>query len=226
MRKLISIHPISSYKKTPQQSKYKCSFIPNLTSLTLYSDDIEHPSATIESPSVLDDIKYIVFKSSLLQLFTHCTSCHDECNGKVVYRRGTFIAVKQSCSQCSHERVWTSQPRIKNTPAGNILLSASILYSGATFTKVLRLMSHMRVACVSDRTFYYHQRRYLKPSILSVWGQEQSKLLAQSKAQSTPLSIGGDGRADSPGHSAKYGSYGIIDLHTNKVLHIELVQVK
>ena len=59
-----------------------------------------------------------------------------------------------------------------------------------------------------------------------MWGQEQSKLLAQSKAQSTPLSIGGDGRADSPGHSAKYGSYGIIDLHTNKVLHIELVQVK
>ena len=158
MRKLILIHPISSYKKTPQQSKYKCSFIPNLTLLTLYSDDIEHPSATIESPSVLDDIKYIVFKSSLLQLFTHCTSCHDECNGKVVYRKGTFIAVKQSCSQCSHERVWTSQPRIKNTPAGNILLSASILYSGATFTKVLRLMSHMRVACVSDRTFYYHQR--------------------------------------------------------------------
>ena len=87
-------------------------------------------------------------------------------------------------------------------------------------------MSHMRVACISDRTFYYHQRRYLEPSILSVWGQEQSKLLAQSKAQSTPLSIGGDGRADSPGHSAKYGSYGIIDLHTNKVLHIELVQVK
>ena len=39
------------------------------------------------------------------------------------------------------------------------------------------------------------------------------------------MSIGGDGRADSPGHSAKYGSYGIIDLDDNKVLHIELVQV-
>ena len=38
--------------------------------------------------------------------------------------------------------------------------------------------------------------------------------------------ISGDGRTDSPGHSAKHGSYGVIDLHTNKVLHIiELVQV-
>lgn len=83
----------------------------------------------------------------------------------------------------------------------------------------------MRVACISNRTFYSHQQRYLSPTIISVWSQEQSRLLAQSKAQSTSLSIGGDGRADSPGHSAKYGSYGIIDLNTNKVLHIELVQV-
>ena len=34
--------------------QYKCSFIPNLFISTLYSDDtVEHPSATIESPSVL-----------------------------------------------------------------------------------------------------------------------------------------------------------------------------
>ena len=38
----------------------------------------------------------------------------------------------------------------------------------------------------------------------------------------TPLSVGGDGRADTPGHSAKYGLYG---LDTNKVIHIQLVQV-
>ena len=37
--------------------------------------------------------------------------------------------------------------------------------------------------------------------------------------------IGGDGRADSPVYSAKHGSYGIIDLRTNKILHIELVWV-
>ena len=41
-----------------------------------------------------------------------------------------------------------------------------------------------------------------------------------------PITIGGGGRADSPGHSAKFGSYGIIDLETNKVIHIELVQVR
>ena len=87
-------------------------------------------------------------------------------------------------------------------------------------------MNHMRVACISEQTFYAHQTQHLVPSILSVWSKEQSKLLAESKANSTSLSIGGDGQADSPGDSAKYGSYGIIDLHTNKVFHIELIQAK
>ena len=167
-------------------------------------------------------MKYIVFESSLLQLFTNYTSCHSGCHGKIAYRKGTFIAIKQSCTHCGHERTWASQPRIRNIPAGNILLSASILYSGATPGKVLRMMSHMRVACISDKTFYYHQNRYLEPSIVDVWGDEQFRLLTHCKAS---LSIGCDGRADSPGHSTKHGSYGVIDLNTNKVLHIELVQV-
>ena len=40
-----------------------------------------------------------------------------------------------------------------------------------------------------------------------------------------PLSLGGDGRSDSPGHSAKYGAYTLMDLHHNMVLDVELVQV-
>ena len=37
------------------------------------------------------------------------------------------------------------------------LLSTSILYSGATPGKVLKMMNHVRAASISDRTFYYHQ---------------------------------------------------------------------
>lgn len=35
----------------------------------------------------------------------------------------------------------------------------------------------------------------------------------------------GDGRADSPGHSAKYGSYTVIDSTCDKVIDFKLVQV-
>ena len=83
----------------------------------------------------------------------------------------------------------------------------------------------MKVACFTDRTFYYHQRRYLEPAVVSVWEVKQSTLLTQCRATGAPLTIDGDGRADSPGHSAKYGSYGIIDLATNKIINMQLVQV-
>ena len=87
-----------------------------------------------------------------MELFTHCPSCHNTCAGEVAYVQGTFIAVRQHCSHCEHQRQWTSQPRIKDTPAGNVLLSAAILFSGATPGKVIRMLSHMKVACFTDRT--------------------------------------------------------------------------
>ncbi|CAM4299189.1 unnamed protein product [Leuciscus chuanchicus] len=43
-------------------------------------------------------------------------------------------------------------------------------------------------------------------------------------AQREKVIVGGDMRADSPGHSAKYGSYTMIDLETNTVVDVQLVQ--
>ena len=38
-------------------------------------------------------------------------------------------------------------------------------------------------------------------------------------------SLGGDARFDSPGYSAKYGSYTLMDLNSKKVIDIQLLQV-
>ena len=85
--------------------------------------------------------------------------------------------------------MWNSQPFIKNIPVGNILLSAAILFSGSTPTKVLHFLNCLRVACITDRTFYLHQRQYLEPSVQSVWNHKQQQLLS---ACELPLIIGGD----------------------------------
>ena len=68
-------------------------------------------------------------------------------------------------------------------------------------------------------------KKFLEPATISVWKEQQVNLLANCPSEG-PITIGGSGRADSPGHSAKFGSYEIIDLETNKVIHIELVQVR
>ncbi len=66
---------------------------------------------------------------------------------------------------------------------------------------------------------YEHQKSYLHVAISNVWSR------LQTQAFDEPLTIGGDGRCDSPGHSAKYGSYNLMELRHNMVLDIELVQV-
>ncbi|KAH3742125.1 hypothetical protein DPMN_048860 [Dreissena polymorpha] len=53
----------------------------------------------------------------------------------------------------------------------------------------------------------------------------QSALIERLKAKGSPLVLGGDGRCCSPGHTAKYGTYSMMDLESGKILDIQVVQV-
>ena len=112
-----------------------------------------------------------------------------------------------------------------NTPAGNVLLSGAILFAGATATKILRVMNHMKLATISLRTFLTHQREYLQPVVQHVWACHQTRAVEELQVKGRPLIIGGDGRADTPGYSAKYGAYTVMNLEDNKVIDAQLVQV-
>lgn len=174
--------------------------------------------------------KYLVFKSSLLQLlkWCHCPSCGALDIGERLPRlsiNGSQLCLTISCSSCGINSTWKSQPSVPKTqiPVGNLLISAGILFAGATPTKVLRVFKHIGLVSISTRTFHRHQAKYLEPVIESVWQTQQNELLRASKG--SPLSLGGDGRADTPGHSAKFGSYTMMDLRRNKILDFQLVQV-
>ena len=39
------------------------------------------------------------------------------------------------------------------------------------------------------------------------------------------LDLGGDGRCDSPGHCAKYGTYTLMELSSNKIVDFQCVHV-
>ncbi|KAG1670408.1 THAP domain-containing protein 10 [Nymphon striatum] len=69
-----------------------------------------------------------------------------------------------------------------------------------------------------------HQRMFLFPSIHSLWVDQNTWLLASLQAEQRDLVLGGDGRSDSPGHSAKFGSYTMIELEANVIIDTQLVQ--
>ena len=91
-------------------------------------------------------------------------------------------------------------------------------------TKSLRIFSTLNCATISLATFFRYQSAYLFPAIRQVYERHQNSLLAELKEKGN-LVVAGDGRADSPGHSAKYGTYSLIDLTCNKVVDFKLVQV-
>lgn len=170
------------------------------------------------------EAKYIVFESCLLALFMSCPlcNCKIEPNLRTV---GTLVCVTQTCDECGYHTKWESQPMIKNVPAGNLLLSAAILFAGAHPAKTLRVLKFLGCAAIKPWTFYEHQRLYLHQAISNVWSRYQMAMITSLQTSNEPIAIGGDGRSDSPGHSAKYGAYSFMDLKHNVVLDIELVQV-
>lgn len=134
------------------------------------------------------------------------------------------MAIKQVC-ECGHTRRWESQPKVRGVPAGNILLSAGILFSGCSPSKVLRIFDFINVLSISLSTFFSHQRTVLWPAIERVWTKCNDQLISVLLDREEELVVAGDGRSDSPGHSAKFGVYSMIDMHTGRVVAIELVQV-
>ncbi|XP_046570933.1 uncharacterized protein LOC124279179 [Haliotis rubra] len=86
------------------------------------------------------------------------------------------------------------------------------------------MLQYLGMSSVSVRTFFQHQRSLLHPVIERVWKEEQRMILDEIRFTEEPLVLGGDGRADTLGHNAKFGSYTLMELGSSKVVHVELVQ--
>ncbi|XP_052472998.1 uncharacterized protein LOC128029320 isoform X3 [Carassius gibelio] len=166
--------------------------------------------------------KYIVYESCIMELFNVCPVCTRACDVRT-QRLGTFLSVKQWCPRCTFTRHWNSQPVIGSVPSGNLHLSAAVYLSGASFIQIEKVFKAMKLQLFRYETFQRHARAFIEPAVIHHWKATQDVIL-QSLSQEEKVIVGGDMRADSPGHSAKYGSYATMDLRTNTVVDIQLVQ--
>ncbi|XP_050411067.1 uncharacterized protein LOC126825423 [Patella vulgata] len=152
-----------------------------------------------------------------------CHVCYSSStNSRVTTTFGTLIKVVSECNFCGHIYNWTSQPFIGTIPAANLMMSCAILFSGSLPTQSLRLFDFMNINHISSSTYMEHQKFYLYPAVTENWQDFQDTYI-QRKRGST-IVVGGDGRADTPGHCAKYGSYCMMDLDENKIITVELIQ--
>ena len=70
---------------------------------------------------------------------------------------------------------------------------------------------------ISESTFYRYQKHFLVPTVDQYWLNQQQSVMTELSEKSVVLA--GDGRCDSPGYSAKFCTYTLMDTATEKVVH-------
>ncbi|XP_036964597.1 uncharacterized protein LOC119025295 isoform X2 [Acanthopagrus latus] len=189
-------------------------------SVTVLSESVDvtlEPSCPVHKTPT-----YIVYEKCLMELFEVCPVCR-RVSDVQTRRIGTFLSVEQTCPHCQFFRKWNSQPVLGSTPAGNLQLSAAVYTTGASFFKLEKIFRAMQLKMFQYDTFRRHARSYIEPAIIHTWKTVQDGMMEQLSQQESVI-LGGDLRADSPGHSAKFGSYSMMDLRSNTIVDIQLVQ--
>ena len=109
-----------------------------------------------------------------------------------------------------HKNKWQSQPKIDSNIAGNVLLAGSILFRGNSFQNINSFAQRLNLAFIGKSFFYDIQKEFVFPVVNKAWKDHQENVIKEVK-KSKKLNICGDGRCDSPGHSAKYGTYTVMN---------------
>lgn len=163
----------------------------------------------------------------ILEMFDHCQmkTCLAKSEVTGWHLRGGVLHVMWGCAN-GHADCWTSSRVLceKNGQkvfVNTILMAASVLITGNHFEKVKTLFSFLGIGCLSASTFHRIQRNYVVPEIYSVWEEMKKEIWAALSNE--PLILCGDGRNDSPGHCAKYGTYVLMEQFLNVIVDVEVI---
>ena len=98
------------------------------------------------------------------------------------------------------------------------MMAAAVLMSGQHYAKVSLLFKTVGICFLSETTLYNIQPNVLCPGLERLWKAHQ--VAAISKMPSKAV-LCGDGRCDSPGHSAKLLVYPIMDHSSGLIYHLQ-----
>ena len=194
-----------------------------LESQNTETETSEHSSSDSEEYNVnIGYNAFIVFWQALVVLFQICITCGSSAKVTRHFINGTALIVNILCVN-KHKNTWKSQSLINRYYNGNISLSACILFSSNTFTKIQKYFKLAKIPFISESSYYRIQKKYIFPVANEAWQIEQASLLDEIR-NTTGRVLGGDGRCDSPGHNAKYLTYTFLDQKLQKIICFSITQ--
>ena len=172
--------------------------------------------------------KAIVDINLLLELFKN--NCQIEaCGGKCEVDRcktdGCVVTIKWRCS-VGHFGSWSSskvlcQKKKQNVFTSNVMIAAGLFITGGYYEKFSLFCKFLGLKIISRSTFMRVQKRYVIPVIEQFWTKMKETIWHVFKGESTILC--GDGRNDSPGHSAKYCVYVLMEQFVDVIVDLVVV---
>ena len=105
-----------------------------------------------------------------------------------------------------------------------MLVEGGLHLSGNSYTKVGLMFNFCNLQYFSQTLFNQYQQLYITPAVNEFWEQTKQQLWEDKRGKDVVLS--GDGRNDSPGHSAQYCTYSLADMDDNTILQMDIVDVR
>ncbi len=191
-------------------------------------DDVRMKS---DKDSVVYQEKLMVFSDKLEQLLMKivCTCCSSPVNTLTRNMAGTGATYTLEFIRDHPSFVWSTQPIVctgkKQVYAGNVMMASAILFSGLTYTVVKKFSKLLHLPCIGETLYYELQCNILLPVVNEKWEADKKNLHRDVISNGKSLTLAGDGRCDSPGFSAKYCTYTMMDSPSNCIIDFEQVQV-
>ena len=103
----------------------------------------------------------------------------------------------------------------------NVQLAAAVLLSGNNCQKINLLAKFFGLQFISETIFYRIQKLYCFPAVQTMWVDVKAAI--NDHLPSTGVTLSGDGRNDSPGHTARYCVYTLMEQSSRAVVDLEVL---
>lgn len=139
---------------------------------------------------------------------------------------GSRVEIVWKCSN-GHHKKWESSEvlavkRNTNTYVNDSLQAAAIIISGNNYEKFSLLSKALNLNLISSSTFTRFQKHCAEPVVRDIW-TKMNGLIVEILKRYDQICLCGDGRNDSPGHSARYCVYSLMEHATHAIVDFEVV---
>lgn len=135
---------------------------------------------------------------------------------------GATIAVDFVCSM-NHSGTWWSGEVLHRQGLNNVKLSAGAVMSGIGYAKIREFFRILEIPFVCSQVFHNLNKTWLYPVIHRDYLAMRCNTISKLK-RVDDLKLSGDAQFDSPGYSAKFCTYTIMQSDTNIVVDFLAIQ--